>query len=103
MDSNIQRACRNPLLPQFTSSLNSSYFTLFSLRSITKASYCFKLFPKCEMSRGGSSSQKYQYATKRLLLTIFYLEAGGGVCKDDSANNAISFERHLFVCMMLMC
>lgn len=42
-----QRASRSPLLPQFTSSLNSSCFTFFSpQRNIAEADYWFELLFK---------------------------------------------------------
>lgn len=56
------------------------------------------------MNRKDSNSQKYLYATNRLLLTIFYLETVDGVWKDSSqgANSVISFGRHSFIYTVLM-
>lgn len=46
MDSKMQIALRNPLLSQFTSSLNSSYLTLFFQISVIEATTGLYSFPK---------------------------------------------------------
>lgn len=101
-----QRASRSPLLPQFTSSLNSSCFTFFPPKEILlKPTTDLNSFSsECEMNRGGSINQKPQYATFTDHFSpwswwwhvIPNTDSPGG-------NPAISFGRHHFTYMMLMC